>query len=35
MSVDTWRQSADDALHAAKSAGRHRVARAAQPKVAP
>jgi diguanylate cyclase (GGDEF)-like protein len=35
MNVDSWRQSADDALYAAKSAGRHRVARAARPKVAP
>lgn len=26
--VDAWRQAADDALYAAKSAGRHRVARA-------
>lgn len=28
MTVDAWRQPADDALYAAKSAGRHRVARA-------
>jgi diguanylate cyclase (GGDEF)-like protein len=35
MSVDAWRQAADDALYAAKSAGRHRVARAARPKVVP
>jgi diguanylate cyclase (GGDEF)-like protein len=28
MTVDAWRQAADDALYAAKSAGRHRVARA-------
>jgi PleD family two-component response regulator len=34
MSVDTWRQTTDDALYAAKSAGRHRVARATRPKVA-
>jgi diguanylate cyclase (GGDEF)-like protein len=34
MSVDTWRQATDDALYAAKSAGRHRVARATRPKVA-
>jgi diguanylate cyclase (GGDEF)-like protein len=35
MSVDTWRQATDDALYAAKSAGRHRVARATRPKVTP
>jgi diguanylate cyclase (GGDEF)-like protein len=28
MSVEIWRKAADDALYAAKSAGRHRVARA-------
>ncbi|MFI5121194.1 MAG: diguanylate cyclase, partial [Thermoanaerobaculia bacterium] len=32
MTVDVWRQAADEALYAAKSAGRHRVARA-KPKV--
>jgi diguanylate cyclase (GGDEF)-like protein len=35
MTVDAWRQAADDALYAAKSAGRHRVVRAARPEVAP
>ena len=35
MSVDTWRQATDDALYAAKSAGRHRVVRATRPEVAP
>lgn len=34
MTVDAWRQAADDALYAAKSAGRHRVARA-RPEAAP
>ena len=34
MTVDAWRQAADDALYAAKSAGRHRVARA-RPEDAP
>jgi len=35
MTVDAWRQAADDATYAAKSAGRHRVVRAARPAVAP
>jgi diguanylate cyclase (GGDEF)-like protein len=34
MSVEVWRKAADDALYAAKSAGRHRVARA-KPGAAP
>jgi diguanylate cyclase (GGDEF)-like protein len=34
MTVDAWRQAADDALYAAKSAGRHRVTRAT-PEAAP
>ena len=34
MTVDAWRQAADDALYAAKSAGRHRVVRA-KPEAAP
>jgi hypothetical protein len=34
ITVDTWRQAADDALYAAKSADRHRVARAARPEAA-
>ncbi len=34
MTVDAWRQAADEALYAAKSTGRHRVARA-RPKDAP
>ena len=34
MTVDVWRQAADEALYAAKSTGRHRVARA-RPEAAP
>jgi diguanylate cyclase (GGDEF)-like protein len=34
MTVDAWRQAADDALYAAKSAGRQRVVRAARPEAA-
>lgn len=34
MTVDAWRQAADDALYAAKAAGRHCVVRAARPGVA-
>lgn len=34
MTVDAWRQAADDAMYAAKSAGRHRVTRAARPEAA-
>ncbi len=33
--LDAWRQSADDALYAAKSAGRHRVVRANRPGKTP
>jgi diguanylate cyclase (GGDEF)-like protein len=35
MTVDAWRQAADDAMYAAKSAGRHRVVRAVHPAVTP
>jgi diguanylate cyclase (GGDEF)-like protein len=34
MTVDTWRQAADEALYAAKSAGRARVVRATRPGIA-
>jgi diguanylate cyclase (GGDEF)-like protein len=35
MTMDAWRQAADDALYAAKSAGRRHVVRATRPEVAP